>query len=400
MKRWVLAGALLLIGCSGKRQGDGAPGCTPFDGAGCFYPATAPATRTQCDDVTTYCDTTGVTTPNLGCLSKGPPAPGATPARVTLTGFVHAFSNGPDTSGTLVQVFEASSLDSGTDPAAVTPLGSQKVTLEWATQRACDLDGAKGCSIPLAGGCTLPTCNDGGPIDPNDPQKGFRPDDHKYCRDNGAGGECSDRLRWEARYTIANVPTNTPLVIRVTGMNNASDATWATTVAFNVFLSTEDPPCADASATDCLDLADAAAPKYQLDVNALAESDYMLLPVVAGLPGGITAGEGAVAGEVHDCDNIRVDNVQVSVTPASDRFTYFNGNPVKTVPDPKRATLGTDRLGLFAALNEKPGKVSLTAAGAPAADLALTSFGSFDAFVYPDTVSIVNVNGGKGRTRK
>ena len=400
MKCSVLVMALLAAGCAGKKQGDGASACTPLDGVGCFYPATAQATRTQCNDVTEYCDTTGTTTPNLSCLTHGAPAAGAAPARVTLTGFVHAFSNGPNTTDTEVQVFEASALASGTDPRTVTPLGAIKLTaLDWATQRACDVDGAKGCSIPLAGGCMLPTCNDGGPIDPNDLSKGNRPDDQKYCRDNGAGGECSDRLRWEERYAIDNVPTNTPLVIRVTGANNASDATWATTVAFNVFLSTEDPACAKASDTDCLDTSDPAAPKYQLDVNALAQSDYMLLPIVAGLPGGITAGEGAIAGEVHDCDNIRVDNVQVAVTPQADRLTYFNGNPVKTVPDPKRATLGTDRLGLFAALNAKPGKVTVSTAGADVSNSALRSFGTVDAFVYPDTVTIVNVNGGKGKTR-
>jgi hypothetical protein len=401
MKRALLALALLAIGCSGKPQGDGASTCSPFGGAGCFYPPTAVATRTQCDDVTEYCDTTGASAPNLACLPNGAPAAGATPARVALTGFVHAFSNGPDTKGLKVQVFEASALDSGTDPRTVTPLGSATITmLDPATQRACDLDPAKGCSIPLAGGCALPTCNDGGLIDPNDKNSGHRPDDQKYCRDDGAGGECSDRLRWEARYTVANVPTNTPLVLRVSGVDSAATAAWATTVAFNVFLSTEDPACRSLSDTDCLDTSDPAGAKYQLDVNALAQSDYMLLPIVAGLPGGITAGQGAIAGEVHDCDNIRVDNVQVSVTPAADRFTYFNGNPVKTVPDPKRAALGTDRLGLFAALNEAPGAVTLTSAGAIASDpTALTTFGDVKAFVYPDTVTIVNVNGGKGKTR-
>ena len=35
-------------------------------------------------------------------------------------------------------------------------------------------------------------------------------------------------------------------------------------------------------------------------------------------------------------------------TPGADRFTYFNGNPVKTLPDASRASVGTDRLGLFA----------------------------------------------------
>src|SRR2546423_200809 len=106
----------------------------------------------------------------------------------------------------------------------------------------CDADGAKGCTLPLQNGCALPLCNDG---------LGGRSDDHKYCRDNGAGGECSDRLRWESRYAIPMVPTNTRLVIRVTGPSGNSDTTWATTVAFNIFLSTSDRACVGLSATYC-----------------------------------------------------------------------------------------------------------------------------------------------------
>lgn len=388
MKTVVLATALLALGCGGKNQGDGAPGCMPLmsGGSDCFYAATAPATRTQCSDVTDYCDTTGVMTPNLSCLSTPRPTPPATPARVTLTGFVHVFASGPSSNNVTVQVFELSSLANGGDPAQSTSIGQTTATLDPATQRACDVDPSKGCTIPLANGCTLPVCNDG---------LGGRPDQMKYCRDNGSGGECSDRLRWEARYTIPNIPTNTQLLLRVTGANGQPDQTWATTVAFQTFLSTADKACKSAVDTDCIDTSDAANPKYQLNVNALSQSDYGLLPVVAGLPGGITAGEGAIAGEVHDCDNVRLSLVQVSVVPAADRFVYFNGSPNQGVPDPRRATIGTDRLGLFAALNEKPGKVTITTAGALDANLQLTSFGSIDAFVYPDTVSIVNVNGGK-----
>lgn len=388
MKQLVLATVMLALGCSGTPQGNGAMDCMPLTAGGsdCFYPATAPATRTQCGDVTDYCDTSGKTTPNLSCLSA-PPANNPS-TRVTLTGFVHVFSTGPDSTNVTIQVFEAAALANGADPGQSTPIASTVATLDPKTERACDADPAKGCSIPLAGGCTLPVCADG---------MNGNPDQMKYCRDNGAGGECSDRLRWESRYTLPNIPTNTPLLVRVTGANGQSDQVWATTVAFNTFLSSTDRACKSATDTDCNDTSDAANPKYQLNVNALSQSDYGLLPIVSGLPGGITPGEGAIAGEVHDCDNVRLNFVQVSAVPKPDRFTYFNGSAVKSVPDPRLATVGTDRLGLFAALNEKPGKVTLTTAGALDAGLTLTSFGSIDAFVYPDTVSIVNVNGGKGK---
>jgi hypothetical protein len=389
MKQMVLATVLCALGCGGSSNngGDGGTnGCVTLPGGtGCFFAPTLAAARTQCGDVTEYCDTSGVAAPNLGCLGKTGAAPGTSPATVTLTGFVHVFSSGPDSNNVSVQVFDAAGVTAS--DLGGQSLGSLLSKLDPATQRACDADGSKGCSLPLAGGCALPLCNDG---------LNGHSDDHKYCRDNGSGGECSDRLRWESRYALANIPTNTQLVIRVTGPAGSSDITWATTVSFNVFLSTSDRACASLSDTDCLDKSDAANPKYQLNVSALSSADYVNIPTISGLAGGISAGEGAMAGEVHDCDNVRVGNVEVVTTPSADRFTYFNGNPVKTLPDASRAAVGTDRLGLFAALNEKPGKVHVEAGGALSAGGALTSFGTFDAYVYANTTTIVNVNGGKG----
>jgi hypothetical protein len=391
MKRIVLAALLvpLLVivacGCNKAPQGSGA--CTTLSGSSaCFFAASLAAARTQCGDVSEYCDKSGVAAPNLACLGQSGPAPGAAPAKVTLTGFVHVFSSGPDSNNVKVQLFDAATVTAN-NPATQQTLGAVNATLDPTTQRACDADSAKGCSLPLANGCMLPTCNDG---------LGGRQDDHKYCRDNGAGGECSDRLRWEARYAIPSVPTNTRLVIRVSGPTGMSDTTWATTVAFNIFLSTNDRACTSLSDTDCLDLSDAATPRYQLNVSALSAADYVNIPTISGLSGGISSGEGAVAGEVHDCDNIRVANVEVATTPSADRNTYFNGNPVMTLPDASRAAVGTDRLGLFAALNVVPGAVHVETAGVKTLGDALMSFGAFDAFVYANTVSIVTINGGKG----
>jgi hypothetical protein len=387
----------IAFGCSGKPQGSGAM-CTTIGGGDggvvdggadlgtCFYAPTLAAQRTPCGAVTEYCDKTSVSTPNLDCLNKIGPAPGAPPVTVTLTGFVHVFSSGPDSNGVKVQVFDAASI-TATDPGTQNPIASLTSALDPATQRACDADGSKGCSLPLASGCQLPVCNDG---------LMGRADDHKYCRDNGAGGECSDRLRWESRYSMPGVPTNTGLVIRVSGPSGKSDATWATTASFNIFLSTNDRACTSLTDTDCLDKTDAANPKYQLNVSALSASDYVNIPVISGLAGGIGSGNGAVAGEVHDCDNIRVANVEVATTPLADRFTYFNGNPVTTLPDSSRAAVGTDQLGLFAGLNMHPGPVKIETAGVKALGDDLLSFGTFDAFIYPNTVSIVTINGGKG----
>ena len=171
---------------------------------------------------------------------------------------------------------------------------------------------------------------------------------------------------------------------------------WATTVAFNVFLSTTDRACKNVLDTQLPEPVGSGSPQYQLNVSALSASDFVNIPVMSGLSGGILVRRGRGPGEVRDCDNVRVANVEVATVPGADRFTYFNGNPVETLPDAARAAVGTDRLGLYAAFNIKPGPVFVEAAGGMTAEGALESFGSFNAFVYAGAVSVVNLNGGKG----
>ncbi|HZS36833.1 MAG TPA: hypothetical protein VFF06_08405 [Polyangia bacterium] len=386
-KAWAVLACAGALGCSsnGTTGSDGGGNCTVVDGQ-CFFAPMHAAARTQCGDVTEYCDSSGKTAPNIACVAT-PITPPAGPATVALTGFVHVFSAGPDSKGVSIAVYDgAQMLAAGASPSAVTPIATiASVTLDPTTQRACDADAAKGCSIPSKTGCALPICNDG---------LNGHTDSNMYCRDTGGGNsECSARLRWEARYTISNLPTNKQLVIRVTGPNGNPDQTWATIYSWNVYLSTGDPACAGPSSTDCWDKSDMANLKYQLNVSALSQTDYVNIPTVAGLSGGLPMGQGAIAGEVHDCDNFRVSNLDVGTAPAGTRFTYFNGNPVKTLPDTSRTA--TDQLGLYAALGLTPGKASVVAAGTLTDGGPLVSFGTFDANVFADSVAVVNINGGK-----
>jgi hypothetical protein len=373
--KWVSVLAIAACSSGNSSSDGGSPNCNMVNGF-CLMPSGSAAVRTQCGDVTDYCDKTGKSAPNLACLTT-PVMPPATPAMVTLTGFVHVFSNGPDSKGVSVQIFDATSLTGGADPSTVTPLATIASSMLDAQQRACDMDGKIGCTLPLAGGCTTPTCPS-----------------TQYCRNDGtAAGVCSDRLRWEAHYSLANIPTNKQLVIRTAGANYAADTSWANLVSWNVYLSTADRACANSASffdTDCINTAQAT---YQLNINSLSQADYANIPVVAGLGSGIVSGLGAVAGEIHDCDNVRVANLSVGVKPSYDKFSYFNGNPIKTVPDPSRT--GTDRLGLYTALDVPPGKASVQAGGSTDGTSPLIDFGSFDAYVYKDTVSVVNVNGGR-----
>jgi len=391
-----LAAVLALAACSSgssNNNNDLGQTCTMIEGL-CVKPPVTPtvAKRTGCGEVTEFCDKTSQPAPNLTCLAT-PANPSGGPTEVTLTGFVDVFSSGPNSSGASVYVYDAAQLLGGAAIGGVTPLAKlDNVQLDPTTQRACDKEIKYGCSLPSRTGCMLPVCGDG--LD-------GRPDNSKYCRANGDGSfSCNDRLRWEARYTMpVKLPTNKQLVVRVTGPNGAPDQTWANLVTWNVYLSSTARSCAAPPANlednDCLDTSDAANPTFRLNVNALSKSDYTNIPVTAGLSSGIPVGRGAAAGEIHDCDNVRIEGAVVEVSPQPERSTYFNGNPNRTLPDSTR--LATDRLSLYAGLSMPPGKVKVVAAGVLTDGGALSSLGAFEAYIYADTVSVINVNGGKPR---
>jgi hypothetical protein len=425
MKSGYLLSLLLAVaGC--KNPVSNLPACETFDAdagvlttpnldgglanAGCFFTPTAIATRTACSAaVTSNCDSSGVTTPNLSCLPPPPMPPldmanadaGSTDLgtpgpliNVTLTGFVHVFDNGGNGDNVTLSLFNGTQLATGVDPATLVPLGSSAVTLYTAPKinvtptrllpwLACDRDLSLGCSIPITSGCAVP-CNDG--------FNSLR-DDGKYCRDDGKGGVCDDRLRWEANYTQKGVPVGQPLVVRVTGANSRPDSSWASVLEWNVVI----PPlgsartCSSHSDSECYDVTDPMAP-YRLNITAMSQFDYSHLAVVAGLPGGITFDHGIVLGEVHDCDGVRLQNTEVAVSPHTDRFTYFSADPFTMTPNSH--TNVTDPLGRYAALNQLPGKVSVSAGGALGAGDPFTTFGTTTAFVYANTVSLVNVGSG------
>ena len=371
----------------------GAGGCpagqAKFDGI-CATLPTLEAVRTKCGDVTEFCDPNGVAAPALACIATPKMPSGTGPKTVTLTGWVHPFSGGKSNATVRVEVFKETDLATGADLAKVTPIATKDFPFDpsMATDptqfRACDADPAIGC-VPVAP-ATCMGCLDG---------LSGRQDHTQYCRaGGGAMGTCSTRLRWERRFSLDNIPTNTPLVIRTTGEGGMPSTAWNTIIQWNVYLGSDDKSCGgDVQATDCLDTTDMAHAKYQFNVVVLSQADYTNIPFVAGLAGGISPGLGAIAGEVRDCDNIRVGNVQMAVQPAGDRLTYFNGNPIDTKPDSSRAGTGTDRLGLFSSLNVAPGKGVVEAVGL--ASGKQTTFGKYTLWIYPAVVSVVNINGGK-----
>lgn len=179
--------------------------------------------------------------------------------------------------------------------------------------------------------------------------------------------EDCDPARYECVFEYPGVPTETELVIK-TGGN-----LWASLYDYNIFIRNDE-------------VKDGV---WEHDVRALASDDYGVISQAAiGAP--ITPGHGAVAGEVHDCGDVRVVNAVVEVSVPRKALTYFGNDEAHPLPD--LSGTGTSTLGLYAAIDVNPGTVTIAAAGQPKGG-PVTGMGFLRVRVFPDAVTTVTFRG-------
>lgn len=196
-----------------------------------------------------------------------------------------------------------------------------------------------------------------------------------FCDDTNAEPEpdiegCGmEDIRYECRYQYDNVPTETELVFVTEG------PIWAPIYEYGVFI-----PNSEVSGGE-----------WEHDVRALANDDYATIAQAA-MGKTITAGHGAVAGEVHDCDNLRVVNAVVDVDVPKFITTYFTDDEDDPLPDLQAKSTST--LGLYSALDITPGPATVAAAGI--VDGQLVGAGFMRVYVYADAVTSATFRGLKG----
>lgn len=186
------------------------------------------------------------------------------------------------------------------------------------------------------------------------------------CEAGGLKSDVDGADRYECAYEYAGVPTETELLVKTHG-----DA-WAELYDYNVYIP-------NSAVKDGI---------YEHNVRALAVDDYTVIPQAAiGSP--ISPGRGVIAGEVHDCGDVRLQNATVSIDVPRRTLTYFSANEDKPMPDLDASA--TSRLGLYAALDIAPGPVRVAAVGIVGGKP--TTLGFFPARVFPDAVTSVTFRG-------
>ena len=173
-------------------------------------------------------------------------------------------------------------------------------------------------------------------------------------------------MRYECTYEYADVPSETELLVITAG------DIWAPIYDYGLFISN----------------ADVKNGAYLKDVRALASDDYQLIPQVA-LGKTVTAGHGVLAGEVHDCGDVRLVDAVVDIDQPKFSLSYFTDNEDNPLPDIDAHS--TSALGLYSALDVAPGPVTVAAAGVFGGKVV--SLGYFKGRIFPDAVTSFTFRG-------
>ncbi len=277
----------------------------------------------------------GDTSMNLDCLSA--PAQLGPSKVVTLKGFVKLFSSGKDSARVKIEIYK---------------------------------EGPDGALGELVGAPVTTTDDDA----QNPPQMPLPIWSTKCCATN-----CSPADGCKLRsYTYLNVPTETPLIIK-TSDATGTGSLWSELYDYNVYIPN---PTVDGSNV------------AQYDPSAVASTD---VNTVAAAAGGFTikSDKGIVAGEVHDCADVRISGAMVDTDqPHEGEMFYFGENEGDPLPDRTRAPqgLGTSKLGLFGALNLPTG-VPIRISAVIKKDGKNVLLGTYTLRAFPGAISALSFRG-------
>ncbi len=281
----------------------------------------------------------GTGDPDLSCFDQGSPALApldtANSKLVNMRGWVRIFANGPDSNNVKIEVFKE-----GVNGALGDKVGE------------ANADGA------------LTTFSDG-----------------------AAAGTKTEQITGQAGGTItrtlypyevkSSVPTETPLIVRTTATGSAG---WMPLYDYNIVARNSALVAPTNGATQSA---------FDYDVQALGNDDYgsILRAAYSRPPVG---GQSAIAGEVHDCGDVRIKWATVGMWPR-DPLGLFYLSDVEDNPLPSAGLTSTAGMGLYAAGGINPGPYTVAALGTWQGKTV--SLGTYTVQTFPDSVTAISFRG-------
>ena len=176
-------------------------------------------------------------------------------------------------------------------------------------------------------------------------------------------------------YTYAGVPTETPLIVKTSDVVPGGSR-WKDLYDYNVMFRN----------------ARVQGGVVEHDPAAVAATDVNTVAAAAGgfIP---KPDRGVLAGEVHDCDDVRVSGAMVDTdVPHEADLFYFGENEADPLPDQQQARNGTSRIGLFGALNFPTAvPIRVTAVGKVNGETTLV--GTHVVQTFPGAVTALSLRG-------
>ena len=185
-----------------------------------------------------------------------------------------------------------------------------------------------------------------------------------------------------AYYRINNIPTSTPLLVKVYDSDRRPSMVVIDSLQYNVLL---DPADITINGGEFVDF----------EANVIYSATYQSLPTLAGRPvDGMQdisdgVGRGVIAGEAHDCDGQVMQNVVLDgpCFDSSSKRVYTVGEDCDQ-PNPRQST---GECGTYVYLNVEPGLHRVEGYYLDGSSNQL--LGSADIYVFPDTVTIFTPKG-------
>ncbi len=182
-------------------------------------------------------------------------------------------------------------------------------------------------------------------------------------------------------YAIDGIPTNRPLVVKVSG----GGGLWKPTYTWG-----------EVARTDRLESDDQGTRFFWVSAQVVSNTDWLVFPPLLGLTEPLPADTGAVAGELLDCgvaDRPPQPIIGATMGLVADPVVlgYHVGDPESDAFEPESTRPHTANLGIYVALAVPEGPNRLAAAALVTGEVRTVA--SLDLYVPPSSGLVVNVYG-------